>query len=220
MQPFETVARARTPNGSELTLVRRGDEWVVRAGATTLMSSRQHDSEESLASIALESRAAASSVLVGGLGLGFTLRAVLDRLAPGTKVTLSELVPELVEWNRGHLAPLHGSALDDSRCRVVVGDVRELLDKARGAFDVILLDVDNGPVALTQSDNARLYATDGVRACHAALQSGGVLAVWSAGPSPEYESRLRAAGFKVELRRTAARRGAGARHVIFLATRS
>jgi spermidine synthase len=220
VQPFETVARARTPDGSELTLVRRADEWVVRAGATTLMSSRQHDSEESLASIALERRAGASRVLVGGLGLGFTLRAVLDRLAPATKVTLSELVPELVEWNRSHLAPLHGAALDDARCRVVVGDVLELLEKSRGAFDVILLDVDNGPVALTQSDNARLYATNGVRACYAALDRGGVLAVWSAGPSAEYEARLRAAGFEVEVRRTAARRGGGARHVIFLGTRA
>lgn len=219
MKPFETIARARTPDGSELTLVRRGDEWVVRAGATTLMSSRLHDSEESLASIALENRAGANRVLVGGLGLGFTLRAVLDRVTPAARVTVSELVPELVEWNRSHLTPLHRAALDDARCRVVNGDVLELLQKSRGAFDVLLLDVDNGPVALTQGSNAKLYATEGVRACYAALSVGGVLAVWSAGASPEYEARLKAAGFQVEVRRVAARRGAGARHVIFVATR-
>lgn len=220
MKPFETIARARTPDGSELTLVRRGDEWVVRAGATTLMSSRQHDSEESLASIALADRADARSVLVGGLGLGFTLRAVLNRVTSQARVTLSELVPELVEWNRSHLAPLHGAALDDARCRVVVGDVLALLQASPGAFDVILLDVDNGPVALTQGSNSRLYATSGVRACHAALREGGVLAVWSAGASEEYEARLRATGLRVEVRRVAARSGAGARHVIFLGTRS
>ncbi|HVY32636.1 MAG TPA: MnmC family methyltransferase [Polyangiaceae bacterium] len=219
MQPFETVARARTPDGSELTLVRRGDEWVVRAGATTLMSSRQHDSEESLASVGLENRAGASRVLVGGLGLGFTLRAVLDRVTPAAHVTVSELVPELVAWNRSHLAPLHRAALDDARCHVAVGDVLELLKKSHAAFDVLLLDVDNGPVALTQDSNAKLYAAEGVRACYEALGAGGVLAVWSAGASPEYEARLRAAGFQVEVRRVAARRGAGARHVIFLATR-
>lgn len=220
MQPFETIARARTPDGSELTLVRRGDEWVVRVGGTTLMSSRQHDSEQSLASEALSAVPGARTVLVGGLGLGFTLRAVLDRVGAATRVTIAELVPELVEWNREHLSTLSGNALSDARCEVVVDDVLRVLERRRAAFDAILLDVDNGPVALTQGENRLLYSERGARACHAALSSGGVLAVWSAGPSADYERRLRAGGFVVEARRVAARRGAGAQHVVFMGRRA
>jgi spermidine synthase len=216
MQPFETIARARTPDGSELTLVRRGDEWVVRVGGTTLMSSRQHDSEQSLASVALAAVPRASSVLIGGLGLGFTLRAVLDRVGAATRVSVCELVAELVEWNRTHLAALHADALNDARCAVMVDDVVKVIERGGERHDAILLDIDNGPVALTTGDNRYLYGERGVRACHAALARGGVLAVWSAGPSVDYERRLRAAGFAVEARRVAARRGGGAQHVIFL----
>lgn len=220
MQPFQTIARARTPDGSELTLVRRGNEWVVRVGGTTLMSSRQHDSEESLASVALAAAAGAGSVLIGGLGLGFTLRAVLDRLETATRVTVCELVPELVEWNRTHLTALHADALSDARCEVVVDDVVKVIERDGGRYDAILLDIDNGPVALTTGNNRYLYGERGVRACHTALKPSGVLAVWSAGPSADYERRLRAAGFAVEARRVAARRGGGARHVIFLGRRT
>lgn len=219
MQPFEVIARARTPDGNELTLVRRGAEWVVRIGGTTLMSSRQHDSEESLASEAFKARPGLRQVLIGGLGLGFTLRAVLDRLEPEGRVSVSELVPELVAWNRTHLRSLHGAVLDDARCEVVVSDVLHVVEQSRARFDAILLDVDNGPVALTQGDNRQLYAEHGVRACHAALAPRGVLTVWSAGPSAEYERRLRAGGFAVDVVRVAARRGSGAQHVIFVARR-
>ena len=220
MQPFETIARASTPDGNELTLVRRADEWVVRVGGSTLMSSRQHDSEEALASEALKAVPAPRRVLVGGLGLGFTLRAVLDQVAATTRVTVAELIPELVAWNRTHLAGLHGAALDDPRCEALAGDVLHLLEARPAQFDALLLDVDNGPVALTQADNRQLYATRGVRACRDALSPGGVLAVWSAGPSAEYERRLRVAGFAAESRRVAARRGGGAQHVIILGRRS
>lgn len=220
MRPLETVAVARLPRGEELTLSRRGDEWLVRVNAQVLMSSRQHGSEEALATEALARRAAApAAVLVGGLGLGFTLRAVLSRVSADAQVTVAELVPELVEWNRMHLAPLHQDALADARVQVVTGDVLALLQRSRDAFDVILLDVDNGPVALSQDSNQRLYQQQGVAACFAALRSGGVLAVWSAGPSEAFERRLASAGFASESRSVPVRKGSGGRHVIFLGQR-
>jgi spermidine synthase len=219
MLEARTIATACVADGSEFTLVRQDQEWVVRVGGRVLMSSRMHDSEEALAEHALERVDEPEAVLVGGLGLGFTLRAVLDRVADDVAVTVAELVPELVEWNRVHLTELHDHALDDPRCEVVVGDVLETLKRSSGAFDVILLDVDNGPVALSQEGNQRLYSEHGVRACYAALAPYGVLAVWSAGPSPPFERRLAAAGFEVEVLRVAARHGSRARHVLFLAAR-
>lgn len=215
-----TIASARVADGSEFVLVRQDQEWVVRVDGRVLMSSRMHDSEEALAEHALERADDALAVLVGGLGLGFTLRAVLDRVSDDARVTVAELVPELVTWNRLHLASLHDSALDDPRCEVVLGDVFDTIKRARATFDVILLDVDNGPVALSQESNQRLYSEHGVRACLAALRPSGVLCVWSAGPSPRFERRLRSAGFEVEVLRVAARQGSRARHVLFLATRS
>ena len=213
-----TVDRAVTADGTEFVLARHGEEWVVRAGGRTLMSSRVHDSEEELAEAALERAPQARSILVGGLGLGFTLRAVLDRAGPDARVTVAELVPNLVEWNRTHVAPLADYPLRDPRCEVVVGDVYELLKQSVRAFDVILLDVDNGPVALSSSGNDRLYSERGVRVCRSALRGlDGVLAVWSAGPSPRFERRLAHAGMQVEVLRVAARSGSRARHVIFLA---
>jgi spermidine synthase len=140
-------------------------------------------------------------------------------VADDVQVTVAELVPELVLWNRLHLTALHDSALDDPRCDVVLGDVFDTIKRSRATFDVILLDVDNGPVALSQENNQRLYSEHGVRVCLAALRPYGVLAVWSAGPSPRFERRLQAAGFEVEVLRVAARQGSRARHVLFLATR-
>jgi spermidine synthase len=219
MLEAKTIARARVADGSEFSLVRQDQEWVVRVDGRTLMSSRMHDSEEALAEHALDRVEEPGAVLVGGLGLGFTLRAVLDRVAVDAVVTVAELVPELVAWNREHLVELHDNALDDPRCEVVVGDVFETIQRSSSRFDVILLDVDNGPVALSQAENQRLYSEHGVRACYAALAPYGVLAVWSAGPSPRFERRLATAGFEVEVLRVAARVGSRARHVLFLAKR-
>jgi spermidine synthase len=216
MLESRTVAVAQVAGSEPFTLVQRGGDWVVRVGGLTLMSIRMHDSEESLAEEALRRAAGARAVLIGGLGLGFTLRAVLDRVGSETKVVVAELVPELVEWNRTHLAGLHGHALDDPRCRVIVGDVLQTIQHPPHLFDALLLDVDNGPVALSHDDNQRLYSERGVRQCRAALRPGGVLAVWSAGSSPAFEQRLGAAGLAVETKRVAARRGSGGRHVIFL----
>jgi spermidine synthase len=218
MLESQTIESARIEGGSEFVLARHDQEWIVRVDGRVLMSSRMHDSEEALAEHALERCDDARSVLVGGLGLGFTLRAVLDRVEPGTRVVVAELVPELVSWNRTHLAELNDHALDDERCEVVVGDVYDAIKRSPRSFDVILLDVDNGPIALSSAKNQRLYSEYGVRACYQALRPGGVLAVWSSGPNARFERRLSAAGFGVvDVLRVAARKGSRARHVIFMA---
>jgi spermidine synthase len=183
------------------------------------MSNRMHDSEIALAEHAFDRADEPRHVLVGGLGLGYTLRAVLDIAADDASVTVAELVPELVEWNRQHLGPLNDHPLDDPRVHVAVGDVFDTLKRSRRTFDVILLDVDNGPQALAQEKNQRLYSDGGVRVCEAALTSGGVLGVWSAGPNARYERRLESFGFDVEVLRVAARTGSRAKHVLFLARR-
>ncbi|MEO8877169.1 MAG: hypothetical protein ABI461_16365, partial [Polyangiaceae bacterium] len=164
------IDTARVEGGSEFVLARRDEEWIVRVDGRVLMSSRMHDSEEALAEHALERCEDPETVLVGGLGLGFTLREVLDRVSPDARVTVAELVPELVGWNRTHLAELHDHALDDPRCEVIVGDVFDHIKRSPRTYDVILLDVDNGPIALSSAKNQRLYADYGVRACHQALR--------------------------------------------------
>lgn len=218
MLPNETIDTA-TVGSNEFVLARHGDDWVVRVNSRILMSSRMHASEESLAEHSLELFREPRAVLIGGLGLGFTLRAVLDRVAGDAVVTVAELVPELVGWNRAQLAELNGRALDDARCQVVVGDVFDTIKRSRGAFDVIMLDVDNGPIALSHAANQRLYGEQGLRVCHQALRSKGVLAVWSAGVNARFERRLSEAGFDVKVMRVAVRPGARAQHVLFLGVR-
>jgi spermidine synthase len=219
MLESETIDTARVAGGSEFVLARHDEEWIVRVDGRVLMSSRMHDSEEALAEHAIERCDDPERVLVGGLGLGFTLRAVLDRVSADARVTVAELVPELVSWNRTHLAELHDHSLDDPRCEVVVGDVFDHIKRSPRTYDVILLDVDNGPIALSSAKNQRLYSEHGVRTCHQALRPDGVLAVWSSGPNARFERRLAAAGFDVEVMRVAARKGSRARHVIFIAER-
>jgi spermidine synthase len=221
VKPWENVDRARAPDGTELVLARRGDEWVVREGGRVLMSSRMHGSEEALAAFALERVPHARTVLVGGLGLGYTLRATLDRMGADTRVIVAEMVPELARWNRGPVADLAGRPLEDPRVRLQIGDVKARIAEARAAFDAILLDVDNGPSALNHADNAGLYDTKGILRCRDALKAGGVLAVWAAGGDERYAERLERAGFDVKVRVVPAR-GAGqggVRHVVFVATR-
>jgi spermidine synthase len=181
------------------------------------MGSRLHGSEEALAVLPLSGLARRRTVLVGGLGLGFTLRAVLDRVPPDSRVIVAELMPELVEWNRGPVARLAGRPLDDPRVRIQVGDVFERIAEAHGAFDAILLDVDNGASPIGHPANKRLYGSRGVRACAEALHRGGVLGVWSAGPDEPYRERLERAGLEARSVVVPARHGGGGRHVLIVA---
>jgi spermidine synthase len=217
VKPWEIVDRTAAPDGAELVLARRDDEWVVRVAGRTLMSSRVHGSEEALAAVALRGLEAPRAVLVGGLGMGFTVRAALDRLPAETRVVVVELVQGLVGWNRGPLAALAGRPLEDPRVRLQGGDVTTRIAEAKGAYDAILLDVDNGPSALAHAGNAALYGDRGVRACAGALRAGGVLAVWSAGPDERYRERLERTGLEVREETVAARgAGGGVRHVVIV----
>ena len=219
---MELLGETRTPDGALLALTRRGDELIILADGKPLMSSRMHGSEEALATLACARARTLDepSVLVGGLGMGFTLRATLDLLPPDATVVVAELVPAVVEWNRGPLGPLAKHPLKDTRVRVEVGDVAAVLRSSRERFDAVLLDVDNGPAAFTSSGNDALYDDRGLAAARAALKSGGVLAVWSAWEDRKFEQRLRYAGFTVEVKRVRARlKKGGPRHTIFLGHR-
>jgi spermidine synthase len=219
VKPWEVIGRTRTPGGTDLTLVQHPSEYVILADGQNLMSSRMHGSEDALA--VLGCRHARSQthpcVLVGGLGMGFTLRAALDTLPLGAEIVVAELVPAVVEWNRGPLGPLASHPLDDPRVRVEIGDVAALMRARRGRFDAVLLDVDNGMVAMTTPANAGLYDDRGVAVALASLRPRGVLACWSAGDDPGFERRLRAAGLEVERRHVRSRGRKGARHTIVLA---
>lgn len=214
------IAESTTPDGEALTLTLEGGHHVVRVRGELLMSSRVNGSEVALAGLALgEQPAANARVLVGGLGMGFTLRAVLDALGPAARVDVLELLQAVVDWNRGALAAHAGHALDDPRVNVVVADVLVHARAQSRAYDAIILDVDNGPEAFTVKTNDRLYAPQGLAVLHDALRPGGTLVLWSAFRSPAFERRLRAARFTVECV-TVRARGAvakGARHTVFRA---
>lgn len=222
MKPWELLGETRAPDGTDMRLMRRDRELVIFAGGKILMSSRMHGSEEAMAAMACERlrQAPAPSVLVGGLGLGFTLRATLDALPSDAAVTVAELVPAVVEWNRGPLAPLAAHPLKDRRVRIAIGDVADTVRKVTRPFDAILLDVDNGPDAFTTSTNASLYDDHGIAALQRALVPGGTVAIWSAWEDRRFEQRLRYAGFRVRVERVRARlKQGGPRHTIFLGTR-
>lgn len=219
MTPWELLGRVRTPDGTDLTLTRRGNEYVILADGKLLMSSRMHGSEAELATLscARARKMQTPCVLVGGLGMGFTLRAALDQLPADAIVVVSELLAEVVEWNRGALGPLANQPLKDRRVQIVCEDVALTIRSSTGRFDAILLDVDNGPRAFTQTGNAGLYGDSGLAAARAALKPNGVLAVWSAWDDVKFEHRLRYNGFTTETRRVRARlRQGGPRHTIFL----
>ena len=219
VKPWELLGETRTPDGSLLALTRRDREYVILADGKPLMSSLMHGSEEALATLACARARTldAPCVLVGGLGMGFTLRATIDLLPPDATVIVAELVPAVVEWNRGPLGPLANHPLKDPRVRVDAGDVAATLRASRDRFDAVLLDVDNGPAAFTSSENAGLYDDRGLAAARAALKAGGVLAVWSAWEDRKFEQRLRYGGFTVDVERVRARlKKGGPRHTIFL----
>ena len=219
MKPWELLGRTATPEGDELTLMQRSGELVIFANGKPLMSSRMHGSEEALAVLACARARTleAPSVLVGGLGMGFTLRAALDALPADASVTVAELLPAVVEWNRGVLGALAGEPLRDRRVTVVPGDVSDTLRSRPHAFDIVLLDVDNGPAAFTSPANGALYSDSGLAVIRRALKPGGVLAVWSAWEDRKFEQRLRYGQFTVKVERVRARlKQGGPRHTIFI----
>ena len=207
--------------GGELRLMQRGSELAIFAGATELMNSRLSGSEEALATMtcARVGGRPRARVLIGGLGMGFTLRAALAALSADAEAVVAELVPEVVDWARGPLAAIHGASLSDPRLTVFVGDVGALIGGETGRWDAILLDVDNGPEGLMRAANNELYDAYGLGEAHAALRPGGVLAVWSSAPDAAFTQRLRAVGFAVEEHRVRAHGRGGARHVIWMGTK-
>lgn len=224
MIPWEKIDTARIPGSDgELRLMRRGKEFSIMLGTNELMNSRLSGSEAALATLAAKQieEVAKPHVLIGGLGMGFTLRAALTVLGSKARIVVSELVPAVVAWARGPMAQVFGDSLDDPRVSVRETDVAEIIRTHRSAFDAILLDVDNGPEGLTRKGNDALYNSTGLKAAKTALRPGGVLAVWSSGPNPAFAKRLGGAGFEVnEVNIRATGRGGGARHVIWIARKS
>jgi spermidine synthase len=220
MKAWELLGDSSAPDGTDIQLRRCDKEYLILARGKPLMSSRVHGSEEALATLGC-SRARTLEeprVLVGGLGMGFTLRAALDEVPSNAVVTVAELVPAVIEWNRSSLAALAGHPLRDPRVRIQATDVGFTLRANPGGFDVVLLDTDNGPAAFTAADNAGLYDNAGVAAAFAALRPRGTLAVWSAWDDRKFEQRLRFHGFSVDVVRVRARlRRGGPRHTIFVA---
>ena len=221
MIPWVHLDKAKAPGGGELRLMQRGAEFSIRLGTNELMNSRLSGSEEALAAIpcARIRDRPAPRILIGGLGMGFTLRAALAALGDRAEIVVAELVPAIIKWARGPLAPLFGECLSDLRVSLIEGDVSGAIGSARAAYDAILLDVDNGPEGLTREANDSLYHAAGLRAARIALRPAGILAVWSSGPNRNFTQRLRDVGFGVEEIKVRANgpRG-GARHVIWVAT--
>jgi len=219
MKPQHTLGRAKTPDGKQLILHERDGAYAIRVDGLELMSSRAHGSEEALARLVLEKLSAQQPrLLVGGLGMGYTLRAVLDLTPPAAQIVVAEILPAVVEWNRTHLADLARRPLEDPRVKVEVRDVAAVMDDGPASFDAILLDVDNGPAAFTTARNAGLYGAGGLALVRRSLRQGGVLGVWSADPDPPFVRRLSTAGFRVEVATVPARTGAkGPKHTIFIA---
>ncbi|UTP39163.1 MnmC family methyltransferase [Phenylobacterium sp. LH3H17] len=208
-------------DGGELRLMQRGAEFSIMSGGIELMNSRLSGSEKALATLACERLRdrPRSHILIGGFGMGFTLRAALENLGPQARVTVAELVPAVIAWARGPMAHISGECLQDPRLTIYEGDVGALIGSAQATYDAILLDVDNGPEGLSRKANDRLYDQGGLAAARRALRPGGVLAVWSSAPNAAFTQRLRRAGFAVEEARVRATGGSrGARHVIWLAT--
>lgn len=223
MVSWEFLDNAHVPGSSEeLRLYRRGSEYSIRVDGNELMNSCVHGSEDALAELACARIVEQSSprILIGGLGMGFTVAAALAHLAADGRVVVAELVPAVIAWNHEYLADLAKRPFEDGRVTVLAMDVGQVIDQAPGGYDAILLDVDNGPEGLTRSENSRLYTHAGLRAALLALRPGGVLAVWSASADQAFSKRLRQVGFQVEEVKIKARgRHGGARHFIWLARR-
>jgi spermidine synthase len=222
MIPWTLLDTAQIPNdGGELTLSHRGDEFSIKLSGKRgeLMNSRVYNSEKVLSQLGCAhiKPHLDAHILVGGLGMGYTLAAALKAVNADSKVTVAELVPEVVKWNEGPLGNCAGRPLQDPRTKVQIGDVKELLSSRQPTYDAILLDVDNGPKGLTHSDNNWIYSEDGLKDIYDTLQPNGMLAIWSAGPDYLFSVRLKKIGFRVDTRNVQARARKGSQHTIFLA---
>jgi spermidine synthase len=209
MKPKVRIASVRTPDGGEMVLYRHDHDFWITINGQDLMLSRQHESEQELARLGCAHLAGRKSprILIGGLGMGYTLRQALDMLSPHAHVVVGELLGAVVEWNREYLGELNGHPLGDKRVDLKTGDIVELISRSKSGFDAILLDIDNGPRAITDSGNRRLYGREGIRACRRALREPGCLAVWSAEPNKEFEQLLISCGFHVRRFRVPTYRG-------------
>lgn len=217
--PWEKLDATTVPGAGELALFRRDKEYVIRIGGMDLMGSRMHGSEEDLCKLgcAHVTNDPHARVLIGGLGLGYSLRAALDMLGPTAKVDVAEISPFVEKWNREFFPHLAGHPLKDPRAQVILADVNAVIGGAKGKYDAIMLDVDNGPDAFTVPTNASLYGNAGVERVRAALKPGGVFSLWSVGDDSRFTERLRRHGFDARVVRAAARPGSGHRHYIWVA---
>jgi spermidine synthase len=222
MKPTRLLDQATTPDGTPLALYEHDGDFSIRVGGVPLMSTRQHHSEERLAELAcagLRDRRRAA-VLIGGLGLGFTLRETLRHVAADATVVVAELIPAVIAWNRNPAYGLAADVIDDPRVEIVTGDVADVLDSSPGRFDSIMLDVDNGASALTAAANSGLYSAAGLGAARAALRPKGRLAVWSADADPLFVACMQKAGFAVDVVKARAYSTGGSWNSVFIGTRS
>lgn len=223
MIPWEEIERAEVPGGEEEVILRkRGTEFSIRVAATELMNSRIHGSEDALAELTCSriSRKPGRRILIGGLGMGYTLAAALQHSEDDSLITVAELIPAVIRWNREHLGHLAGNPLADGRVFVRQEDVAKTITREKSIWDAIILDVDNGPDGLTRKVNDRLYGLSGLKNAFLALRTGGVLSIWSSGTDEQFTSRLEQCRFQTEIVTVRARKpGKGARHTIWLATK-
>lgn len=220
MKPYERLGEARTPQGTVLAFYRHDGAYLIRADGVELMSTRRHLSEDRLAEVACAPirETPRARVLIGGLGLGFTLRAALRQLRDDAEVVVAELVEEVIAWNADPAYDLSAAAMRDPRVRVVHDDVVHVLQANPGGFDAIMLDTDNGPDGMLMSENAALYAARGVERTVAALRAGGTIAYWSVGDDPRFAHALRRSGLAVATERVRAHDTAGPMHTLYVAT--
>jgi len=221
--PWEEIERAEVPGGEEEVILRkRGPEFSIRVATTELMNSRIHGSEDALAELTCSriSRKPGRRILIGGLGMGYTLAAALQHSGDDSLITVAELIPAVIRWNREHLGHLAGNPLADGRVFVRQEDVAETITREKSIWDAIILDVDNGPDGITRKVNDRLYGMSGLKNAFLALRTGGVLSIWSSGTDEQFTSRLKQCRFQTEIVTVRARKpGKGARHTIWLATK-
>jgi spermidine synthase len=220
MKPYERLDEARTPNGTLLALYRHDGAYLIRADGVELMSTRRHLSEDRLADVACAPLrdVPRARVLIGGLGLGFTLRAALRQLRDDAEIVVAEIVAEVIAWNQDPAYGLSGEAMGDPRVRVVHDDVTNVLRASPGAFDAIMLDTDNGPDGMLMSENAALYARNGIALTVAALRAGGSIVYWSVGDDPKFAGALRGSGLVVRALLVRAHDTTGPMHTLYVAT--